>query len=576
MKIVESFYVIEGKKFQYPQKVRSVDVYNINFISLSLKEIECLVIENDVCRIDYAPLKVLIRGDWLECNINEESIVNVIGEIRGGQLVIDDEKNYLVIEPDILINTTGIADSFTCMRRAVLSFRNQTSVEDNKPSASLTIGSIVHEFVGEAFSTGSFREIHSNDPKLNFLISTKIEEIFASEKDEEFIKEKVVETMKNFPKWCQLYLRKYPAIHAYVQEQTKTGGGPSTVCISKILDLEENIWSAMFGLKGKIDSTILMKFKSTATANDDKYTTVLCPFELKTGQSTTSLNHRAQTMLYTLMLNDRYCRPIDYGLLFYISTGDLIRISAYRRDIQSILIKRNIFAQHLKRDMSNGTNLESDICAPSISSNKLPPQILNEHLCKRCFQIDTCIMYHKLIEGGTEQTSSVPQLFEQKTSHLKGAEHGEFFEKWEKLITLEEIESTNSRSELWRFTSEKRSKRGKCLTGMKLISCEKIPESLGMNQFNCKFELETTSEVSVSLLNSYINEGDPIVISLENGNIAQYALASGIVTALTVDSISVRTDREVKSILDPLASLESIEMDRLVGNDGKDSNSHMD
>ena len=61
MKIVESFYVIEGKrKGHYPQKVRSVDVYNINFIFL-LKEIECLVIENDVCRIDYAPLKVLIR-----------------------------------------------------------------------------------------------------------------------------------------------------------------------------------------------------------------------------------------------------------------------------------------------------------------------------------------------------------------------------------------------------------------------------------------------------------------------------------------------------------------------------------
>ena len=98
-----------------------------------------------------------------------------------------------------------------------------------------------------------------------------------------------------------------------------------------------------------------------------------------------------------------------------------------------------------------------------------------------------------------------------------------------------------------------------------------------MNQFNCKFELETTNEVSVSLLNSYINEGDPIVISLENGNIAQYALASGIVTALTVDSISVRTDREVKSILDPLTSLESIESieaGRLVGNDGKIVTAH--
>ena len=129
-----------------------------------------MLVENDVTRIDVAPLKVLIRGEWLHCKIEEETVVNVIGSIKEGELVIDDEKNYLVIEPDILINTTGIADSFTCLRRAVLSFRNQTSVEDNKPSASLTIGSIVHELVEDAFKTGNFKEIHSNDSKLNFLI----------------------------------------------------------------------------------------------------------------------------------------------------------------------------------------------------------------------------------------------------------------------------------------------------------------------------------------------------------------------------------------------------------------------
>ena len=519
-----------------------------------------MLVENDVTRIDVAPLKVLIRGEWLHCKIEEETVVNVIGSIKEGELVIDDEKNYLVIEPDILINTTGIADSFTCLRRAVLSFRNQTSVEDNKPSASLTIGSIVHELVEDAFKNGNFKEIHSNDSKLNFLISKKIKEIFSSEKDENFIKEKVIETLKNFPKWCQLYIRKYPAIHAYVQDQHSNG--PSTICISKILDLEENIWSAMFGLKGKIDSTILMKYASkTNSGKSSQYATVLCPFELKTGQMTTSLNHRAQTLLYTLMLNDRYRRTIDYGLLFYITTGDLIRISSYRRDIQSILIKRNLLANHLKRgrNVLSGENV--------FPACELPAQILNEHLCKKCFQVETCLMYHKLIEGGTCQTSSVPKLFEEKTAHLDKAEYGEFLKKWENLITLEEIETTESRSELWRFTSEKRSKRGKCLIGMELISCEEILESRGMNQYICRFvRAEDLNVLETSLLNSYINEGDPIIISFENDQMAQYALATGIVSALTADYIVIYTDRPIKIIMSPEESLEKIEGENCTNN----------
>ena len=301
-----------------------------------LKEVECLIIENDISNLDF-PLKVFIRGDWLHSKIEDECLLNIIGPVKNGEIIIDDYENYLVIEPDILINTTGIADSFTCMRRAVLSYRNQTAVDDNKPSSSLIVGSIVHELVEASFKTGSFKEINELDPLLNSLIIKSIEKIFCCEKDEMFVKAKVIETMKNFPKWCALYIRKFPAIHAYIQDPIKkidrsAPSSAATICLSKILDLEENIWSTMFGLKGKVDATVILKSKKGTS-----YESLITPFELKTGQSTTSVNHRAQTLLYTLMLNDRYRRPIDYGLLFYITTGDLIRISSFRDEIRSKL-----------------------------------------------------------------------------------------------------------------------------------------------------------------------------------------------------------------------------------------------
>lgn len=511
MKIQESFYLIEGKAFQHPQKI-----------------VECLIIENDICNIGYSPIKVIIRGDWLHCSVKEESIINVVGDIKNGEIIIDNENNYLVVEPDVLINNTAIADSFSCLRKAVIAYRTQVAIEDTKPSSSLICGSIVHELVEEAFKTGNFKEITENDLKLNFLISQNIEKIFCCEKDEKFVKEKVLETMKNFPKWCNLYIRKNPAIHAYVQDPTRNNNNRSnksddkaTICISKVLDLEENIWSVMFGLKGKVDATLLTKYKKGNSSNEA--TEVITPFELKTGQTTTSVAHRAQTLLYTLLLFDRYRRPIDYGLLFYIATGDLIRMPSFRDEIRAILIKRNQLAQEI------------------VKKDELPCQVRNEYLCKQCNHMDSCIMFHRLLENGTPETSSIPKQFELKTEHIKDDDEGEFFKKWQELITQEENETFKNRSELWRFDSERRSGRGKCLNCMELISCD--PDS-NNNGFLCIFKKDNGTDFMISLLNSYINDRDPVVISCEEP--INYAFATGIVKSVTVDFITICTDRPIK------------------------------
>lgn len=71
--------------------------------------------------------------------------------------------------------------------------------------------------------------------------------------------------------------------------------------ISKLLEVEEHIWSPLYGLKGNIDATVQVSCRE-----NDKDKNLVVPLELKTGKRDTSQAHRAQTALYTLLLSDRY------------------------------------------------------------------------------------------------------------------------------------------------------------------------------------------------------------------------------------------------------------------------------
>ena len=74
-----------------------------------------------------------------------------------------------------------------------------------------------------------------------------------------------------------------------------------SLSINKLLEVEEHIWSPMYGLKGNIDATVQVACND---GEDNKNLVVL--LELKTGNRDTNHAHRAQTALYTLLLSDRY------------------------------------------------------------------------------------------------------------------------------------------------------------------------------------------------------------------------------------------------------------------------------
>jgi DNA replication ATP-dependent helicase Dna2 len=100
------------------------------------------------------------------------------------------------------------------------------------------------------------------------------------------------------------------------------GESQELLAIAGLHEVEEDIWSPKWGLKGKVDASVQAvivrkaadaKQKSVFAPNLSKKTEsevsldeMVAPLEIKTGRAVGLMAHRAQTMLYTLLMEDRY------------------------------------------------------------------------------------------------------------------------------------------------------------------------------------------------------------------------------------------------------------------------------
>lgn len=82
------------------------------------------------------------------------------------------------------------------------------------------------------------------------------------------------------------------------------GEDPGLLAINGLHDVEEDIWSPKWGLKGKVDASVQAKI--TGGAAGSRAEENVAPLEIKTGRAVGVLAHRAQTMLYTLLMEHRY------------------------------------------------------------------------------------------------------------------------------------------------------------------------------------------------------------------------------------------------------------------------------
>ena len=300
----------------------------------------------------------------------------------------------------------------------------------------------------------------------------------------------------------------------------KAGNGEkASMCVSKLLDVEEHVWSPNYGLKGNIDATVQV------TMQDGKQQRVLTvPFEVKTGKNP-SAAHRAQTALYNLLLSDRYDLEIAYGILYYMETSETIRIPAIRHELRHMIMQRNELA-----------------CFVRERDTHLPPVLKKENMCNRCYAKVPCFIYHKFADGGDGETSGMKQKFDDVVKHLT-TKHKEFFLKWDDLLTKEEKECLKFRRELWTMLSSEREKLGRCFSNV-IIE----PGSAYEEQHNPKINryqytlIKQDPAPKFSFLESQIIVGEPIVISDEKGH---FALANGYVTNVRKRRITVAVDRRL-------------------------------
>ncbi|KAG0003793.1 Tripartite DNA replication factor [Modicella reniformis] len=162
------------------------------------------------------------------------------------------------------------------------------------------------------------------------------------------------------------------------------------------------------------------------------------------------MSHRAQTILYTLLMRDRYDVDVQWGLLFYLKTGNFIRVQSRHSEIRMILIQRNGIAFH------NETKLT------------LPPMVKNQQTCRRCFSFSSCTVLHKLLEDGTPESSGIGDIFENATNHLN-VTHAEFLRKWNRLLSLEQGDVVKFQNQIWTMLSSERQGSGNCLSNMILL-----------------------------------------------------------------------------------------------------------
>ena len=462
-----------------------------------------------------SPKVLHLREAWLDSPCPTGAIVHIIGEFTAqGSLVVDNAHNLLVVHPDHLLSATVIADAFKCVRRAVLQDRVKAT---NEVSESQVFGHILHEVFQECLRANRW-EAPWLEEVVRAVASRFLDSLFEIQLPAERAVQELLNKLQDVQAWAHLFV----SVQARPGAQLKAPNDAAvTVGINKLLDVEEHVWSPLYGLKGNVDATVQVH----APDNKDPRRQLIVPFELKTGRATSNTAHNSQTALYTLLLSDRYDVQVAFGILFYLETGVMTQILGQRKDIIHMIMKRNELACYV-RDRSGA----------------LPPMLRNEHTCGRCYAQTSCFVYHKLAEDGDSKTSGMGPKFKELMGHLN-PKHAEFFRKWADLLTKEERDVFKFRGELWSLLGFEREKLGRCFAGViiKPGTAVERGDAPKINRFEYVF-VKQKSATQTSFSESQINVGEPIVVSDEAGH---YALANGYVTKIRRHEISVAVDRRL-------------------------------
>lgn len=478
-------------------------------------------------------LVIRVRENWLDCAPIARDVIHVIGnyfDCKEGnhisEVIIDNDNNLLVVQPDVLIPCTSVSENFFCQRKLVLKSRLRSTIETN---IYMTYGSIIHEIFQSCLATNDFSPSFMKS-KTEKVVQAFVEDLFICNVEPKDAIKYVLSKMPKIREWGQKFISHRPNPHSFVDEHRSRSRG-RLLAVSNIVDVEEEIWSPTYGLQGKIDVTV-----ETCLQDAVREWRFLSPLEIKTSKNTRVVGHRAQTTLYTLLMADRYGIDIKYGVLVYSETGETVRVPGFADEVRDLLIHRNSIARNqARRDV-------------------LPDLIDNAYMCRKCERLAACMTFKCVDENASLSSEQVAAMddpgilseYLEKVGHVKQG-HVDFFKHWNGLLVKEEMEMSSHLKEIWTLTSSAREKIGRSFAGLRVQGPpQEVQVSDVVTRYTYVLERSDPAAGPFTLANSEISSGDPIVVSDENGHVH---LTSGLFVSGTRNAITITVNRRLTDSL---------------------------
>ncbi|KAI7871258.1 DNA replication factor Dna2-domain-containing protein, partial [Spinellus fusiger] len=443
-------------------------------------------------------------------------------------ITVDDEQNFIVMLPHILLSATDIAGASSCTRRVVLGQKTKRTFELSRP---IVHGEILHRVIQDLMSIRDF-SMATIKSTLWKSICYHRERLFLIDEDENMAYTLLLECVDSLSRFGTMYIHPEPQQHGVLEKDLRAHlieeQGFKTVCIQRVVGIEELLWSKLYGIRGMVDATVEIK-----SLPNNKVLTI--PLELKTGRINRDISHRTQTMLYALLMSDRYETDMKFSALYYSRTNSLSLIDG-SIDIPRLIRVRNRLATAINR------------------KSRLPPVVKNPFDCKKCHYSNQCFMYHRAIEKGNAKTSGAPEVFNSSAGHMT-ERYQKFFREWMSLIDLEEKDMGNLRRVNWSHTGDDIERKGVrlCLCFLYLFPSGfdhmLIQESYYKdNHTHYVFSRDPASEQAKEkkpLYASRLEVQDLLVISSTQGH---SNLGAGTLVAIDHDTITIRTTTQLRKV----------------------------
>ncbi|KAI0262628.1 Dna2-domain-containing protein [Gloeopeniophorella convolvens] len=480
-------------------------------------------------------VSILLRDDWLFTDIHEGDILNIVGTfetLANGQrsITLTNLENLLVHHPDILLTPSLLASAPNCQRRPLVTALVRAP---SPPSPALVYGTVLHDVLQTCLREKRW-DAHWIEERVEEALSSTLGSLVRAGVTLSTAKDEILRRAAGVETFGSRYIGDEPKPEAVLSDTRAARGETALLAIRTLHDVEEDIWSPTYGLKGKLDASV------EAVVAPDSGPSVVhpAPFEIKTGRAVAGLEHRAQTMLYTLLMQERYGEPVDRGLLYYTQSEEVISVPASRLEMRALVAVRNTIAEWMARRFRGFGRARLDQ-----GRRFLPPTIDSERLCGRCFALDACMLYRRAVDNVVDESSPIADIYEQKTGHLTQPQ-ADFFKQWERLIALEEHDMMRFRKELWTLGAEQREALGRCFADM-VLDTPSVPEApiypaaSKIHQFTYRFRRRIDGVVAESLLNGHMSAGDAVTVSVVPD---LFALCRGFIVELTPTHVILGVD----------------------------------